>query len=990
MLRLMIKGGMPARNINPSASSHSVGIKIGSLNIRSIGKKSASVHDLLQSLRLDVLALQETWHENVDSLSLRRAVPEGYAYIEAARQRSITELDAAKDRTLSGGGVAVIYRNNYRMKKLPALPIVQTFEYAGCRLSLSCKSDVIVMSIYRPGSKKVAPLFFSDFTILLESLVTYRCPVVLLGDINIHFERYADPHATEFFTILQSFDFLQHVTELTHKDGGLLDVVITRGFESVNDIVLSETGMSDHLLITCRLPSNTESDNFVPTEGRKWNQFCIDDFRTELSNSVLCDYDNETINALSIYDLFAAYNNTLVALLDRHAPRYIRKRKRRVMSPWFDEECRASKRDVRRMECKYRKTRLSTDRQIWVKKLREQVSFYRKKEHDYWSARIVSNSADPKQLWRDLDDLMKRSDEDPVTSAEEAKLKADNFSDFFTTKVENIYAETADGGNPVNEQYTDKQFKIFTPTSSVEIARLIARASNKCCSLDPAPTAIVKNCSDLLSPYIEMLFNRSLSESHIPADQKLAYVTPHLKKRGLDCTDNSNFRPVSNLSFISKLLEKIVATQLTGYLESNHLLPTAQSAYRRFHSTETALLKVFSDLSKAVDDGNVCLLGLLDLSAAFDTVDHEILLSRLELSYGITGSPLTWLNSYLFDRTQIVRVAGCNSSSTKLLHGVPQGSLLGPLLFITYSAPIADIIKRHGLWNHCYADDTQIFFYCRPDQMACLSAKVSACIAELQSWMAANRLKLNANKTEFVWIASRTMLKQIATNIPPTIINDSSIPRSTVARNLGVYFDDQLNMRQHIANITRLSYFQLRQLRVVSRSLTKDALKMLLHSFVFSRLDYCNSLFYGLPDSSISKLQSVQNAAARLFGGLRKFDHVTPILRDQLHWLPIRQRINFKIATLVYKSLNHLAPEYLLDMLHLASDDPALCRNRSAANGQLIPEEWNTVNFGKRNFYHSAPYVWNSIPVEIRQQRSLTVFKSKLKTFLFQKAYLSN
>ena len=234
------------------------------------------------------------------------------------------------------------------------------------------------------------------------------------------------------------------------------------------------------------------------------------------------------------------------------------------------------------------------------------------------------------------------------------------------------------------------------------------------------------------------------------------------------------------------------------------------------------------------------------------------------------------------------------------------------------------------------------------------------------------------------------MLKQIATNIPPTIINDSSIQHSTVARNLGVYFDDQLNMRQHIANITRQSYFQLRQLRVVSRSLTKDALKMLLHAFVFSRLDYCNSLFYGLPDSSISKLQSVQNAAARLFGGLRKFDHVTPILRDQLHWLPIRQRIDFKIATLVYKSLNHLAPEYLLDMLHLASDDTGLCRNRSAANGQLIPVQWKTANFGKRNFYYSAPCVWNNIPVEIRQQRTLTAFKSKLKTFLFQKAYLSN
>lgn len=978
---------MTARNINSTASLHSTGMKVGSLNIRSIGKKSASVQSLLQSLHLDFLALQETWHDNVDSLSLRRAVPEGYAFTEAARQRSSSELDVAKDRTLSGGGVAVIYRLNYRMKKLTALPMVQTFEYVGCRLSEPRESDVVIMSIYRPGSKKVSPLFFSDFTTLLESLVTYRCPVVLLGDINIHIERDDDPHAIEFSSILQSFDFLQHVTESTHKDGGLLDVVITRGFEVVTDVMFTETGMSDHVLITCQLPNKMVSDCFVPTEGRKWNQFCIEDFRTDLSMSVLCDYDIETINSFSIDELFAMYNNTLVALLDIHAPRYIRKRKRRLMSPWFDEECRASKRDVRRTERKYRKTRLPSDRQIWVKRLQEQVSFYRRKEHNYWSARIVSNSADPKQLWRDLDDLLKRCDEDPVTSAEEARLKADSFSVFFNKKVDNIYAETADGGNPVYEKYTDKQFQNFAPTSCVEISRLIASASNKCCSLDPVPTAVIKNCSDLLSPYIEVLFNRSLSESYLPADQKLAYVTPHLKKKGLDCTDNSNFRPVSNLSFISKLIEKIVATQITGYFESNHLLPTAQSAYRRFHSTETALLKVFSDLSKAVDDGNVCLLGLLDLSAAFDTVDHEILLSRLELSYGITGPSLAWLNSYLSDRTQVVRVAGCNSSSTKLLHGVPQGSLLGPLLFITYSAPIADIIKRHGLWNHCYADDTQIFFYCRPDQMASLSGKVSACIAELQSWMAANRLKLNANKTEFVWIASRSRLAQIANDIPPVFINNSVVQPTTVVRNLGVYFDDHLNMHQHINNITRQSYFQLRQLRVVSRSLSKDALKMLLHAFVFSRLDYCNSLFYGLPESSIRKLQSVQNAAARLYGGLRKYDHITPLLRDQLHWLPVRYRIDFKIATLVYKSLNHLAPDYLLDMLHLVSEDPALRRNRSAANGLLIQEPWKTVNYGKRNFYYSAPHVWNNIPAEIRHQRSLTVFKSKLKTFLFQKAY---
>ena len=137
----------------------------------------------------------------------------------------------------------------------------------------------------------------------------------------------------------------------------------------------------------------------------------------------------------------------------------------------------------------------------------------------------------------------------------------------------------------------------------------------------------------------------------------------------------------------------------------------------------------------------------------------------------------------------------------------------------------------------------------------------------------------------------------------------------------------------------------------------RNVLKTLLHAFVSTRLDYCNSLFYGLPKCDVRKLQAVQNAAARLYGGIRKYDHVTPIMRDDLHWLPISQRIQFKVATLVFKSLHHLAPDYLTDMCHLSSESAILSRNRSASNGELIPAIWNTVGYGKRTFYYSAPAV---------------------------------
>lgn len=253
--------------------------------------------------------------------------------------------------------------------------------------------------------------------------------------------------------------------------------------------------------------------------------------------------------------------------------------------------------------------------------------------------------------------------------------------------------------------------------------------------------------------------------------------------------------------------------------------------------------------------------------------------------------------------------------------------------------------------------------------------------------MAVNRLKLNSDKTEFIWMASRSRFIAVENIMPTVNVCNTTITASTGARNLGVYFDRHLDMRQHIINICRQCYFQLRQLRVVCRCLPKDVLRTLLHAFVSTRLDYCNSLLYGLPQRDIRKLQSVQNAAARLIGGLRKYDHITPLRRDQLHWLPIKERIEFKVAILTYKALHHLAPDYITSMFHLAADLPGLSRNRSAQHGDLVPASWNSVFYGKRSFYYAAPKVWNDLPVSTRKQSSLAAFAKELKTILFRRAY---
>ena len=277
-------------------------------------------------------------------------------------------------------------------------------------------------------------------------------------------------------------------------------------------------------------------------------------------------------------------------------------------------------------------------------------------------------------------------------------------------------------------------FTKFPDISTETVTNIIIKSSSKSCTLDPIPTCLLKSCLTVLATTITHIVNLSLSTGHVPRSLKTACVVPRLKKKSLDSEDLASYRPISNLPFLSKTLERVVAVELNNYLLGNNLFSSLQSAYRRHHSTETALLRVTNDFLMALDAGNEVLLVLLDYSAAFDTVNHAILLHRLEYRFGISGTVLNWLKSYLNDRSQYVTVKGCDSSSTPLCHGVPQGSVLGPLLFTLYVSPIEDIIKLHGLDAMFYADDTQIYVVLNPKEQAADLQKLEACANDLKSW----------------------------------------------------------------------------------------------------------------------------------------------------------------------------------------------------------------------------------------------------------------
>jgi hypothetical protein len=417
-----------------------------------------------------------------------------------------------------------------------------------------------------------------------------------------------------------------------------------------------------------------------------------------------------------------------------------------------------------------------------------------------------------------------------------------------------------------------------------------------------------------------------------------------------------------------------------NYLLLNNLLPSLQSGFRPGHSTETAILHVLSDILTAVDDGDFAALVLLDLSAAFDTVDHSILVERLHRSFGIEGSALQWFESYLTGRSQCVRCGSSSSQPTTLECGVPQGSVLGPILFVLYTADLQAIIQQHRLVPHLYADDTQVYASCPPGNVQHLSRQLAECVSDVGTWMRNNRLQLNVDKTELMWFTTPRRLSQLPRG--SIVLGDYDVLPSSSARNLGVFLDASLSMQRHIDLVVSRCFAALRQLRSIRRYVSSTVFKSLVTSLVLTRLDYCNSALINLPATQTRRLQSVQNAAARLVFNMRRTDHVTDALIC-LHWLRVAERIKFKVAVLAYKSIHKQSPSYLANFT-LTSLSSYRAGLRSSSSSQLRVPRYKLSTVGDRAFPVAGAEVWNSLPQHVKSAPSLTTFRSRLKTFLFK------
>ena len=768
---------------------------------------------------------------------------------------------------------------------------------------------------------------------------------------------------------------MQCVSGSTHEHGLTLDshFILSHGL-CVFNLVICDEFFSDHKPVLFDVPlSLTEVKPCAPAQCRR-----IFDSRSAGQFSAAFEklpaLSDSTL--VSTEELSSWFHSSCKSILDCVAP-FKNVQPKVKPEPWFNDTTRAARRECRKAERRWKKDRLHVSLHILKDRWRHYQNTVKEAQRDYLSNIIASNNQNPRVLFKTIDSVL--NNPQPVCLEASPEL-CNNFLTFFIDKIVTTRSLiSTPASDPSCVVPCMAVFKDFNPVTLSQLKELVNHIKPSGSPYDALPPHFFKEVFSSIGKLVLTIINNSLSSGVVPSSFKHAVVQPLLKKPGLDHTVLANFRPISKLPLVSKILEKVVHTQLKAHLDEHNIPEVFQSGFKSRHSTESALIRVFNDILLANDSGDYVILVLLDLTSAFDTVDHDILVARLQHLVGICGSALDWFRSYLADRTMCVQVAGSESQIAPLSYGVPQGSILGPLLFSLYMLPLGSILRKHGISFHFYADDSQIYVPLKKDCGFSLSSLV-ACLDDVKAWMALNFLNFNEKKTEVMIFGPNGRA-----GTPPFDLGPLSSYLKPVISNLGFKMDCDFKLEKQISAVVKSGFFHLRRLAKVKPLLSHQHFETVIHAFITSRLDYGNALYFGVSQSSLARLQLVQNAAARLLTRTRKREHITPILAS-LHWLPVHFRVHFKILLFVFKSLNGLAPLYLSELLH----PYASTRSLRSANQLLleIPRTKRKLR-GDRAFSVAAPTLWNELPLHVRQASSLSIFKTRLKTHFYSLAFNS-
>ena len=698
-------------------------LPIFTANVRSIKNKIGLLHNYIIDNNIDIAVITETWLRNneVDSIWTDTCDLTISGYKIFARNRS--------DR--KGGGVMIAVHPRLHCE-LVSSQISLTLE--SIIVKIKTKIPITVCCVYHPPTGSCPGNTLTAFNDELTELLTNTMPnhknLILSGNFNINLNDVSSMETCIFRDIMSALGLQQHVKLATYTSGNTLDLVFTE--ECTDYTVLAsrpDRYLSDHKSVITTIA--------IPRYKVVRKKIKVRKIKTVTETELVQEFEEGNIVDSNDINIYAeSLEIELRRVTDVLAPEKEISVTCRQLKPWYNTFIRDQKKVVRNCERKFNSYGQAHQWKAYQSernRLNKMVKFEKKQ---ILSSKVLECGRDAKKLFSLVNSLTNSGPGNPLPEGNSQDL-ANEFADFFLSKIERI-REKFEGTKPFEcETDCGFQFKRFPPLTEKQVESIIRAMNTKTCELDPIPTDLLKRMLPTCISSLTKLVNISMDQGVFCDSWKQAIVRPLLKKIGLELI-NKNYRPVSNLSFLSKLLERAMLFHLTAHCEDHHLMPDFQSAYRPKHSCETALVSLVNDALWAMEEQKILSICILDLSAAFDTVDHDILLEILSKKFGFRESALKWFETYLRPRSFKVCVDNCYSQPKELTFSVPQGSASGAFVFLCYASPIERVIPDSITLNG-FADDHSIRKTFRPSEHeeSCMKVLFEETLLRIKDWMTA-------------------------------------------------------------------------------------------------------------------------------------------------------------------------------------------------------------------------------------------------------------
>ena len=956
----------PIEKINGDLNLFGKNFTVGHLNSRSLNKNFIELKHVLDNTEFDAFAVSETW--------LTKNTPKSRYFLN---NFNIFRLDRMNKR---GGGLCLYVRNIYTCKKITIPNSSNSYLAEMLWVEISTKKTKIAVGVFYKPPKIPYACFEKVFDSLLYIYSKYQ-NTILLGDFNVNMLN-ADSLEVRALNnfIIDPFELTQLVkspTRITEKSSTLIDLMFVSKEENVLFSGSCDApGISDHHFTY--LAYNVKKEKFKPkiVKSRTFKNFDFEGFQRHAENinweSIIMVGDVNT--KVTILE------NLINEALDPFAPVKTFTVRKPGGTPWITEEIK-EKMDLRdKAKDSFNKTGdtkffdafkilrngvTSLSRKSMVKLFNDEINAKVKSSKDFYKAARNLNVIADKKITASTNSNFSPQE------LNECFLKnnnADIDENFIDDKITELYDNTL----PCIHKFS------FRAASELEVKKVVNSIKSNSSGVDEINIFVLKLLINRISGVLTHIINISFEHSTFPDRWKKAIIKPIPKI--LCPLKASDFRPISLLPTLSKIIEKVANVQMVLYLNEHRLLDPNQSAYRVFHSTTTALLKITEDILESLEDLEISIMVFLDFSKAFDTVNHRLLLEKLKI-LGFDANACGWVESYLSNRYQCVKVGDDCSEWRHIKNGVPQGSILGPLLFTILTSDMRKCF-HYGSY-HEYADDTTEYKNSTVENLNESIQEINSDMERVSTYCKNNILTLNEGKCEFMLIGSKNAIKKANDLIlNPIIINNKPIKRVPFAKSLGLTYDEILSWNKQVNICIGRAISRFKEFANCKRILNFESKKTLCESMVLSQFNYADIVYMNMCKLTQYKIQKIQNMCIRFVYNYKKYNLVSISgLRKKLGWFSMSERRVSHGLTLMFKIVNGMAPNYLSDLITFTSEIHNV-NTRSSGRNLIWVQKDIKINARRHAFFFCISNLYNKLPENIISSVTVNSFKCKLNKYI--------